>query len=1535
MIYLKDGNVPLNLAYDDDIVQESNSTYQLSFKFPLTDGKWNLLKREVFLLADDLHGEQEFFIFEAKKANGYVQVYAKQVATLLNYYSISTISVDRVPGQTVMTALAGSTKRTCPFTFFSDILDRHTFNEANVSVMDALVKERHSILGQWGGDLVREKYQVKLLKNGGIENESLFMYKKNLSSYEETENINNLKTRLHLKKTIQGQTEGEKDRVIAVTVDSPLINHYSQIYEADIDVNDQDVIDEASLLAYGQRYFGSTLCDLVENSINLDVKGKADVTVKIFDTVSVFHERFDVDLCLKITSYHFAPMSKRLKSIGFGKVSQSFGSTVASMVAGSVDKATNTLSASFEKKLQKEIDNANQYFDSEFEKQKIAIEDGIEQAKAEAELYADNIKQSIDADINAVNQSMQAQSEEHDSQVADILSKTQSVESLANQAKTDAANAITQALQSKDEAIADARAQVATVSQALNTAKTDLQNQVNAVDAKAVKVQSDANALRTDLNQQAQTLLSQAQAQTALTNRVTTVETLADGTKTTVAELSKTVNKATGDITSVTNRTKVVEDDLAGVKTNYTQLSQTINTQTGQIQTINSKTADLQSGINGVTERFDNLQVGGENLILNAGFGGATDSTSSFTVGGITYPGKLIPNWGNLYNSGITNPTTSYHAIYRESFEEKGPVIEFNESNGSRNWKAINAILRATDLSFGNYTFSADIYATGTGTKIWFGFYYFNKSGVRNFHSGQTTINISTINKWHRVAGQIKLNDDIDLSKGVNFYIYAHGFTTNSILYLTKPKLENGTVPTAFSLSQETLRSEIAEYKRTADQNYSGLQSTVSTLDGKVTQNKTEVNQTTTQLSNRLTSVEAYKDGETTRSQSYFEASKTETARQITAERTAISANYVAKSTYDENVSGTTLKLNEIKTTADTAKQNLATYQDTVDRKLTELTTSTQTLDGKINTASAKVDTVAGQIRTEISNVEGKIPTTVGGQNLLLNSSDFVGWTKHDSGATISDAGYKNSKAVVTADAINSGYYANNTNYLPLELNTNYITSCWVFVRKRPIECFIGFDYVRISNLNDVPLNKWFRVSKVFNTGASTSAYTSNRVFYLIASGGDVLFSAPKLETGTIPTDYSVAQRDISNEISTVKTTITQTSQGVEQLSTSLSTTKTEFQSVRETTSLYERVIGSTEVNVKDKIARIVMADSLFMTEVKNKVDGTSTQVTQLADSYAIKNLTNSGTVLNQLNLNKDGSVRIDGKLVQITGTTYIQDGVISSAKIADLDAGKITTGTLNAARIAVNSIDGSKLVFDQAFFNSFMANEAYLKQLFAKNAFITQVQAVTLSASKISGGILTATNGAMEIDLNNGQISFLQDSASIRRASSRSASQFMRFEDSGLITMPYSGIPAAHTILGSNYLGNESSGNGFAGMEIYSGKYESLSRVVADRIEFRANQGNKNLDNGNWVMDFRNRGDSYFYPQKGTHTINTFLGHMNSRITNVYVQDINLRTGHSLHELLHKLASIAGHIANGGFSDDAYKAIKNTYNDLKGKGFG
>lgn len=399
MIYLLENNFPLNAAYDDEIIQEANSTYQLTFKFPTTDSKWTELKNEVLLVADDLHGEQYFSIFEVEKQHGYITVYANQVATLLNSYSINTISVDRVNGFTVMNALVSALKRPSPFTFFSDISSKHTINLKNVSVMEALVKDKHSIVGQWGGDLVRDKYSIRLLERAGVENESLFAYKKNMKSYQESASTKELKTRIHFRRVIESHDEHKKDQVFTATIDSPLIGKYKNIYEADMEVQDQDVVDQKTLEEYGKRYFRETLCDMVEESMEIDVIGQTDQPVSLFDTVSVFHERYNVDLRKKITKYRFKPMRKKLVSIGFGKVSQSFGSALGSLVENKVneqlDEKLSGRDKEYEAKVQKLVDNAN----AEYSKKATALEqeitDGIEQAKAQAEA----VKKLISNDI--------------------------------------------------------------------------------------------------------------------------------------------------------------------------------------------------------------------------------------------------------------------------------------------------------------------------------------------------------------------------------------------------------------------------------------------------------------------------------------------------------------------------------------------------------------------------------------------------------------------------------------------------------------------------------------------------------------------------------------------------------------------------------------------------------------------------------------------------------------------------------------------------------------------------------------------------------------------------------------------------------------------------------------------------------------------------------------------------------------------------------------------------------------------------------
>ena len=439
MIYLTNGNTPLNAAYADKISQEANSTYQLTFRFPTSDALWEKLKEEAFLKADDLHGEQDFVIFEVQKKHGYIQVYANQSFTLLNNYVINPISLDRATGSTALSRFAGSITRENPFSFFSDIDERHTFNTDSVNAMVAFTKDKHSILGQWGGDLVRHGYQVQLLKNGGSENESLFMYKKNLSSYQQKTSTKSLKTRITFKTTVKGEGEKAPDRKFSVVVDSPLINKYSQIYEDVIEVNDQDVKDEAGLRKYGEQYFRTTLCDMLEDSLEIQVEGKSDVPVQIFDVVSLFHDRFKMDVRKKITKYTYSPMAKKLLSIGFGKFKSGLSNMLSNAVNDAVKNETQHLQGQFATQLAKEIKNADLAFENQKEELVNQFTDEVNAIKAKAE----ENKRALSDEINRrFHDFSPAGFEEAKTKAEEALKKAGTSEDLAKEAKIIANNSL-------------------------------------------------------------------------------------------------------------------------------------------------------------------------------------------------------------------------------------------------------------------------------------------------------------------------------------------------------------------------------------------------------------------------------------------------------------------------------------------------------------------------------------------------------------------------------------------------------------------------------------------------------------------------------------------------------------------------------------------------------------------------------------------------------------------------------------------------------------------------------------------------------------------------------------------------------------------------------------------------------------------------------------------------------------------------------------------------------------------------------------
>lgn len=992
---------------------------------------------------------------------------------------------------------------------------------------------------------------------------------------------------------------------------------------------------------------------------------------------------------------------------------------------GFLGKRIKQMSTEIEAEVQQQLEYKDKEFDEKINKVKSEINDGIEQAQAEAERHADNIKRSIDTEIAQVNQSMQAQSEEHDRQVADILSKAQSVESLANQAKSDAASALARANQVKTEAIADARAQVATVSQALNTAKSELQTAIASVDQKARDSQASATALRNDLNLQASKILEQARAQTALTNRVLTVETLADGTRSTVAELSKTVSKATGDITNVTNRTKTVEDTLSQTRTQYEALTQTVNTQTGQIDSINRKTADLQSGIDGVTERFESLRIE-DNLLLNSSF---NQNLNQWQETGVTIvDGK----------ARITGEFNKTKYIYQS--------IKSQIANDDVSQVYIASIsVKVTNYVAGSINPFLALYISGRkndSVKTWFGATYLTAARLEAVNN-RGVVQFTTTFKVNVPRSQIG---------NIEFNIYARDFTGE--VEFEKVSLRRGNIDLGWQASPEDLRSEIASYKRTADETSAELSRQIQTVDGKAVDAKTYAQQTATAINTRLESLETYKNAEGARVEQYLTASREETARQVSALRVAVTQDYVAKSVFEETARGISQRFESLYV----GGTNLLTGTD----EYTEIFNSEQSHAEFLRTPYDLAP---------VFDKYGLIEYTLSFDLRASQTGQVAVYQQNGSGSKY------------------SGLWKNLT-----------VTT------------------------------EWQRFHVTFTpTEGTVSLANSYLAFYgTYGTGVKPIIRRAKIERGAIATDWSPAPEDqqsyADTKIAEYKTTV----DGRFATLQSQKANQVDLQTVRETVNLYERIIGSTETGIKDKVARMVMTDSLFLTEVKDKISGTATQVSQLNNSYAIKNLTSAGTVLNQINLLANGTNRIDGRLTHITGQTLIDNGVIKNAMIGELDAGKITSGYLSAARIATNSIDGSKMVFDQAFVNKMTANEALFKQLFAKNAFITSVQAVTLSASQITGGLMRATNRAMEVNLNAGQILYYTDQAALKRVLTGYPTQFVKFATGTVTGKGNAGV----TVIGSNRWNSESSNDGgFVGIRAWNGPNIDQIDVVGDTV--------------------------------------------------------------------------------------------------------
>ncbi|WP_226959534.1 tail fiber domain-containing protein, partial [Streptococcus pneumoniae] len=174
---------------------------------------------------------------------------------------------------------------------------------------------------------------------------------------------------------------------------------------------------------------------------------------------------------------------------------------------------------------------------------------------------------------------------------------------------------------------------------------------------------------------------------------------------------------------------------------------------------------------------------------------------------------------------------------------------------------------------------------------------------------------------------------------------------------------------------------------------------------------------------------------------------------------------------------------------------------------------------------------------------------------------------------------------------------------------------------------------------------------------------------------------------------------------------------------------QTDFQRVKETSKLYERILGNSKNGIANTIARMAMTHQLFQVEV-SKNDHLKTVQRQLAGSWSVQNINSAGDLISGINLGANGHNRLSGKLTHITGETLIDRAVIKSAmvdklKTANFEAGSVTTTILDA-----EAVTADKVRFDAAFIRKMTASDAFIDQLTSKRIFSTKVESVISSST-------------------------------------------------------------------------------------------------------------------------------------------------------------------------------------------------------------
>lgn len=435
---------PLHEATKAEVEEVINVSYTLKVDYPITDTEiYKKFQEDMLIIAPTpVTGRQLFRIKEISEQDDTVSLTCQHITEDIFKRSVRPIKVSNSTCQIALNAMISAVKTPLgKFSFTSNIMDNRTFNTTeDETLYKILMDGKHSIVGAWEGEMIRDNFSIDIPKSRGIDRGVVITTHQNLKQYERNKSSSSIITRLHLKSTFKPEG-AEEDTVLKVTVDSPLIGNYPYINEAEYENN--DLTTEEELRKWGEAKFKNGNIDKPTDQIKIEAYELDGQTVHLGDTVTIMSLKHDVMLKKKAVGYVYDALAEEYISLTFddnaghgGGMSGSNGiSDVASEILDTVQKTQED--DEYYKKLKVLVDNANRAFEDKAGALEKEITDGIEQAKAQAEVVKEEISAQVTEKINAASKKNKNEIvEEFKAQYNGIEVKMQGLKATTDQLQT-------------------------------------------------------------------------------------------------------------------------------------------------------------------------------------------------------------------------------------------------------------------------------------------------------------------------------------------------------------------------------------------------------------------------------------------------------------------------------------------------------------------------------------------------------------------------------------------------------------------------------------------------------------------------------------------------------------------------------------------------------------------------------------------------------------------------------------------------------------------------------------------------------------------------------------------------------------------------------------------------------------------------------------------------------------------------------------------------------------------------------------------